>query len=118
DLRLGKAVPLGGGLLPEALRATMAIPGIFTPIELNNHLLADGALVNNLPTDVAKTVRGADVVIGVALRLPVPDAQELDTLPGVLRQTMNIAVLENEKQNLTLADIPIIVQLANRSLMD
>ena len=117
DLRLGKAVPLGDGRLPEALRATMAIPGIFTPIELNNQLLADGGLVNNLPTDVAKDM-GADVVIGVALRLPVPEARELETLTGVLRQTMNIAVLENEKQNLSLANIPIIVQLANRSLMD
>jgi NTE family protein len=117
DLQSGQAFILGEGRLPEALRATMAIPGIFTPVEWNNRLLADGGLVNNLPTDVAKSM-GAGVIIGVTLRLPVPNAHELETLPSVLRQTMNISVLQNENRNLPIADIPITVQLATRSLMD
>ena len=71
DLMSGEAVVLGEGRLPEALRATMAIPGIFTPVEWNGRFLVDGGLVNNLPADVAKNM-GADTVIAITLRLPDP----------------------------------------------
>lgn len=117
DLRSGEEFVLGEGRLVEALRATMAIPGIFTPVEWNDRILADGGLVNNLPTDVAKKM-GVDVVIGITLRLPAVGAVDLHTLPGVVRQTMNIAVMQNEMRNVPLADIEIRVQLDSRGLMD
>ena len=117
DLSSGEAVVLREGHLPEALRATMAIPGIFTPVDLNSRLLVDGGLVNNLPTDVVKSM-GADTIIGVKLRLPVPNIDELRTLPSVVRQTMNIAILENERRNVQLADIEVTVQLLERGLMN
>jgi len=118
DLSSGEEFVLGGdGHLTEALRATMAIPGIFTPVEWKGRLLADGGLVNNLPTDVAKKM-GADIVIGVTLRLPPVDAASLHTLSSVVRQTMNIAVLQNEMRNVPLANIEIKVQLTRNGLMD
>ena len=116
DLSTGEAVVLREGHLPEALRATMAIPGIFTPVDLNNRLLVDGGLVNNLPTDVVKNM-GADIIIGVKLRLPVPNIDELRTLPSVVRQTMNISILENERRNVQIADIEITAQLSESGLM-
>src|SRR5215471_8866063 len=73
DLSTGEEVVLRDGHLVEALRATMAIPGIFTPVDWKGRILADGGLVNNLPTDVAKQM-GVDVVVGVTLRLPPVDA--------------------------------------------
>ncbi|HTG73767.1 MAG TPA: patatin-like phospholipase family protein, partial [Terriglobia bacterium] len=118
DLMSGEAVVLGEGRLPEALRATMAIPGIFTPVEWNSRLLVDGGLVNNLPADVAKDM-GADTIIAVTLRLPDPNTQDLQSLPSVVRQTMNIAVVQNERRNLSIVDIEIAVRIPGRGgLMD
>jgi len=117
DLSSGEEFVVRDGHIAEAMRATMAIPGIFTPVEWKGRLLADGGLVNNLPTDVAKKM-GADIVIGVTLRLPPVDAGSLHTLPSVLRQTMNIAVLQNEMRNVPLANIEIRVQLSSSGLMD
>src|SRR5262249_57305605 len=64
DLVLGEAFILRDGDLPRALRATMALPGIFTPVDWGDRVLSDGGLVNNLPTDVVKQMV-ADVVIAV-----------------------------------------------------
>src|SRR5262245_27602150 len=50
DLLSGEAFVLREGLLPKALRATMAIPGIFTPVDWDDRVLSDGGIVNNLPT--------------------------------------------------------------------
>jgi NTE family protein len=117
DLVTGEQFVLRDGHLVEAMRATMAIPGIFTPVEWGGRILADGGLINNLPTDVAKQM-GADVVIGVTLRFPAVEASGLDTLPTIVRQTMNIAVLQNEMRNLPLANIDLKIQLDRQGLMD
>jgi NTE family protein len=117
DLVSGEAFVLSEGDLPKAMRATMAIPGIFTPVDWNDLILSDGGLVNNLPTDVVKQM-GADVVIAVTLRVAPAGAQELNTLLNILRQSVNIAVLQNEFRNVKLADIDVAVQLGNRGLLD
>jgi NTE family protein len=117
DLLSGEAFVLSEGRLPQALRATMAIPGIFTPVDWKGRLLADGGLVNNLPTDVAKNM-GADVVIGVTLRVAPTTVHELRTLTEVVRQTINIAVTQNEQRNRSLANVEIIVELGNRSSLN
>jgi NTE family protein len=117
DLLSGEAFVLREGRLPQALRATMAIPGIFTPVEWKGRLLADGGLVNNLPTDVAKAM-GADVVIGVTLRVAPTNVHELRTLTEVVRQSINIAVTQNEQRNRSIANIEISVELGNRNSLD
>jgi NTE family protein len=116
DLISGEAVALREGFLPKALRATIAIPAIFTPVEWNGRILVDGGLVNNLPTDVVKDM-GADIVIGVTLQVSPPTTQ-LKTIPEILRQSVNVSVLQNERRNLSLADIPIVVSLGNRGSSD
>ena len=117
DLLSGEAFILSEGHLPKALRATMAIPGIFTPVELDGRILSDGGLVNNLPTDVVRDM-GADVVIGVTLRVVPAGAEDLYTIPNILRQSVNVAIAQNERRNAALADIEIAVQLGNRGSMD
>ena len=49
-----------------AMRASMSVPGMFTPAEIDGHILGDGGLVNNLPVDVVRAM-GADIVIAVDL---------------------------------------------------
>ena len=54
DLKNAEAVVLGRGSLAQAMRATMAIPGVFTPVNFENWLLVDGGALNNIPADVTK----------------------------------------------------------------
>jgi NTE family protein len=117
DLISGNAFIFREGRLPLALRSTMAIPGVFAPVEWQGRILVDGGLVNNLPTDVVKDM-GADVVIGVTMRTDRPDPEDLRTLPGVVSQTVDIAVTQNEIRRIPLADIHLVVQLGNRKGMD
>ena len=117
DLVSGQAFILRQGRLVEALRATMAIPGIFTPVERDGRILVDGGLVNNVPTNVAKNM-GADVTIAVTLRVAAPNVEDLRSLGSVVRQTVNIAVRQNEIQQAQLADIELAIPLPNRSSMD
>jgi NTE family protein len=108
---------LDHGSLPKALRATMALPAVFTPVEWDGRVLIDGGIVNNLPTDVVRAMN-SDVVIAVSVeRLPIPH-DHLNTLTNILRQSANIAVLQNERRNLKLADIAIPVPLGDTESTD
>ncbi len=64
DLRDGRPVPLSQGQVIEAVRATIALPGLFTPVEREGRLLVDGGLLDNIPAGVVRDM-GADVVIAV-----------------------------------------------------
>ena len=66
DIVDGKEYVFHKGSLPLAMRASMAIPAVFTPIRLDSMVLVDGGLNNNYPADVAREM-GADVIIGVDL---------------------------------------------------
>lgn len=66
DVVRGQSVALAHGSLPLAMRASMAIPGVFKPVRLDSLRMLDGGLVNNLPVDVARAM-GADIVIAIDL---------------------------------------------------
>ncbi len=69
DLITGEVVVMNRGLLAPAIRASCAVPGIFTTYRRNGRLLGDGVVVNNLPVSVAREI-GADYVIAVDLLPP------------------------------------------------
>ena len=74
DLKTGETIILSEGKLMKALEASMAIPGIFPPVEMDGKILVDGGTTNNLPVDIAKSL-GADFVIAVDLssrKIPHP----------------------------------------------
>ena len=64
DLNSGKEIHLHKGSVAKAVRATVSVPGLLAPVQQNGQCLVDGALLNNLPTDVVRTM-GADVVLAV-----------------------------------------------------
>jgi NTE family protein len=66
DLTTGKEHIFKDGSLAQAMRSTMSIPGVFAPVEHGDQIYSDGAAVNNLPVDVARSM-GADIVIAVYL---------------------------------------------------
>lgn len=99
DIATGQGVVLRSGIVPQAMRASMAIPGVFSPVEIDGKLLADGGLANNFPVDVCLEM-GADIVIGVEVSDEVytsPD--EFRSLPQMISQYMNLAVGKKREEN-------------------
>jgi NTE family protein len=117
DMLSGEAVVLTNGSLAQSLRATMAIPGLFTPVELNGKVLADGGLVDNIPTDVARQMN-ADVVIAVNIGTPLAGRKELETLSAFLTQAVDIMTLGNDRRALRLADVQITPNLGGFTILD
>lgn len=68
-------VVLSRGPLPRAIRASMAIPGIFKPVEIDGEQLVDGGMMNNLPVDVCRAM-GADFIIAVDLQQEKPQNRQ------------------------------------------
>jgi NTE family protein len=66
DLVKGEPVVFNSGPLAPALRASMAVPGVFTPTKMGAMVLVDGGVSNPVPDDVARKM-GADVVLAVSL---------------------------------------------------
>ena len=80
DLSTGEQIVLDKGELPLCMRATMAIPGVFAPVEMDGKVLVDGGIINNFPVDVAKKM-GADIIIGVDIKNDYPGAANLKSIP-------------------------------------
>lgn len=110
DIETGKAVILDHGYLPEAVRASLAIPTLFTPVELDGRLLVDGGLVTDLP--VANVLAmGADVVVAVDVNSHLAKRNRLDSLPKILDQALLIFIQDSnrkqaENSHLTLRPDP------------
>jgi len=66
DLCSGEEIIFTNGPLDKAVRASCSIPGVYTPVELEGHQLADGGMAENVPVKALKGL-GADVVIAVNL---------------------------------------------------
>jgi NTE family protein len=73
DLRTGEEVVLRQGRVVDAIRASIAIPGVFTPQRLGGRLLGDGGLVDPVPVHVAREL-GSDFVIAISVLPPLGQA--------------------------------------------
>ncbi len=98
DLNTGAEVDLTEGSVLEAAMATSAFPGVFPPVEMGPWRLVDGGVLNNLPTDLPKTL-GTDVVIGVNVS-PEPGAGEhiepavgLNRLPVLAQDLARVVII-------------------------
>jgi NTE family protein len=85
DISTGQAVVLDQGELVTAIRASMAIPSIFTPVEYKDTKLVDGGVVRNFPVSNVKDM-GADYVVGVNLSQGLLKAEDLNTAIDILYQ--------------------------------
>jgi len=110
DLISGNEVVFSKGRLFDALRSTMAIPGVFTPWKLDGQVLVDGGTLDNLPVEVARAM-GADVVIAVVLETPPIESKAVASLLGVAGRTISVMIANNEKRSLAHADIIIAPRL-------
>jgi NTE family protein len=120
NIETGQLAVLAGGSLPAAMRASMAVPGVFAPSELGGALLADGGLVRNLGVDVARGF-DPDVLIAVNLGTGLLKREELRSLIGVGSQMVNILTEQNVQVSLGQLrpqDILILPELGDFSSAD
>lgn len=117
DLVSGKEEVFSNGSLPRALRATMSIPGIFSPVRDGEKVYVDGGLVGNLPTDVVRQM-GADVVIAVHLETAPAKPEDIQSLFSVLGRSIDVVIRENEIRGLSGADLIVNVNLKDFTSMD
>ncbi|MEW5983260.1 MAG: patatin-like phospholipase family protein [Acidobacteriota bacterium] len=89
DLRRSDVVVFDSGPLQEALRATMAIPGVFTPVTMGDRVLVDGGVLNNVPADIVARM-GADVVIAVDVSADLSSEKTSDSIFSVLGETLDV----------------------------
>jgi len=94
DIETGNCVVLSHGDLARSLRASMAIPGAFAPVEIDGKLLVDGGVSKNLAVDVAREM-GADVVIAVNIGTPLSTRKDLGNFLGIIDQITNILTNRN-----------------------
>jgi NTE family protein len=117
DLVSGKPHVFRSGPLSLALRSTMSLPGIFTPVRTGDHIYADGGLLNNIPIDVAKEM-GADIVIGIHLETqPISPSDPLSSF-AVLGQSISVMIAANELRSMEQADVLVTVPLQKYNALD
>jgi len=117
DLVSGKVHVFRDGSLAQALRSTMSLPGIFSPVRTSESIFVDGGLLDNLPVDVAQDM-GAGLVI--AVHLQNRDLEPTASLSsfGTLGQSISAVVAANELRSMEKADILISVPLSDYTSMD
>jgi NTE family protein len=120
DMVTGKMVVMDHGDIATAMRASMAIPGAFSPVVTEGMVLADGGLVRNIPVDVARNLC-ADVVIVVNLVEPPAKAENMRSPMQLLGRTMDVMIEANEGlqlQSITAQDVRIDVEMGDIGTAD
>lgn len=120
DLETGEPVVLGSGELARATRASMAVPGFFTPVELNGKLLVDGGIANNLPVDVALQL-GAQRLIVVDLSADFKKKDELTNVFAISGQIISLLLQQNsmlQRKLMRPGDVLLLPDLKGYSATD
>jgi len=99
DIATGDAVVLGSGNLAVAIRASLSVPAVISPVEIDGQLLVDGGVAMNLPIEVARQM-GADVIIAVDISAPLLPREELTSVLTVTQQMTNILMRRGVDQQL------------------
>ena len=100
DMVSSKMIVLDKGDLATAMRASMAIPGAFAPVIMDNMILSDGGLVRNIPVDIARNLC-ADQVIVVNLVEPEANPMKLQGATQLLSRAMDVMIIANEELQLS-----------------
>ncbi|MET0292648.1 MAG: patatin-like phospholipase family protein [Steroidobacteraceae bacterium] len=109
DLETGEAVVLKDGDLATAIRASLSVPGVFTPVEHAGRLLVDGGIAENLPIDVAREMN-VDVLIVVDVGFPLGTRDRLGSVASISNQMLAILIRrDTTRQRATLGGRDIII---------
>lgn len=99
DITTGEKVIFRRGHLPQVIRASMSIPAVFAPVELDGRLLVDGGMTDNIPLDVVRDM-GVDLAIVVDIGTPLRNRKQLATVVDVLNQSITLMTRRNSEEQL------------------
>jgi NTE family protein len=108
DLNSLTPVVFSNGSVAQAVRASISIPGIFSPVKYNGHYLVDGAIVDNLPTDIAKTDLQSEVVIAVHLATSDFVESDVHSILGIFSRAYGAGTARTENSGKLLANVLIV----------
>ena len=114
DVETGEAIIMKDGNLVSALRASMAIPSVFTTVDRDGKTLIDGGAADNFPVTVAKEM-GADLIIGVNVSHGLRSFEELRTPLDIIYQMGFFHNAKSFLHNKELTDVFIEPDLTNYS---
>jgi len=97
-------VDFHSGRLPQAMRASMAIPAAFSPVRIGDMVLVDGGLKNNYPADIAREM-GAEVIIGVTVQGAPKVAEDIGGTMSILSQIIDVNCKNKLDENLAITDL-------------
>ena len=117
DLLSARPIVMRGGSLADAMRATMSLPLIFPPTEVNGQVLIDGGTMNNVPADVVKAM-GADRVVAVNVG-DLSDREGVSyTMFGVAGNSIDAMMRASTRRSLAAADVVINIPLEKYGSLD
>lgn len=115
DIVKFEEIDFHSGNLATAMRASMSIPAVFTPVKMDSMILVDGGLKNNFPVDVAKQM-GADIIIGVSVQNEMNKSPEyFNSTFAVLNQLMDVNTQAKTDENISQCDVFIKVDITGYS---
>ncbi len=117
ELISGKAHVFSDGPIGLAMRSTMSLPGIFAPVRDEDRIYVDGALVDNLPTDLVRDMH-PDVVIAVHLQVSPASAKEIQSLFSVLSRSITVGTEATELRGMESADLIVKVDVRDFDSLD
>jgi NTE family protein len=97
-------VDFHSGRLPQAMRASMAIPAAFSPVRVGEKVLVDGGLKNNYPADIAREM-GAEVIIGVTVQGAPKVAEDMGGTMSIISQIVDVNCKNKYDENLAITDL-------------
>jgi NTE family protein len=119
DLTTLSPVTLASGPLPQAVRASISIPGVFSPVQdRNGHYLVDGGILDNLPTGVLKRDLHADVIIAIYLGSAASSSPDTSSIVSVLNRAFSAGIERNVEEAEKLADVVVNVPVGSFSGSD
>jgi NTE family protein len=107
----GREVVLDRGVLALAMRASMAMPGVFSPVARDGMVLVDGGVSNNFPVDVARAM-GAEVLIGIDVQAGPRDAAGLESVMGIVDQLVSFLGAREHGGNASSLDLYVRPELS------
>jgi NTE family protein len=117
DLRTGEETVFTHGSLPDAIRASVSIPSMFTPYRVDGELKVDGGMVNNFPSDHLKAL-GCDIIIGLSVQSPVQDSLGQISIIEVLEMMGMFIDTKSNDYRQSLCDVVIHPDMQGYGLTD
>jgi len=120
DMVAADVVVLDRGDLSEAMRASMALPGVFSPVTLDGKVLSDGGMMRNIPVDIGRELCG-DVVITVWMSSPPTEAKDVKSALSLVSRSIDVMMTANERASiasLTPRDVEIEVPMGDIGTSD